>query len=85
MNEEKARQLITKLVNAAYEAGMHSTNPDSLFVKFWKDRAEGMVDGLVRHLSSKSSGRDKPCQHPLSSFKPVRVCHICGENLDARR
>ena len=70
MDEKKARQLITKLVNAAYEAGLHSTNPNSLFVEFWKEKAEKMVDELVYHLSDQSSGPDE-----------TERCPKCGSTL----
>lgn len=61
MDEKQARKLITKLVNAAYEAGMHSVNPESLYVKFWKGKAESMVEELVHHLTSRSSRAADSC------------------------
>jgi len=61
MQEKEARQLVTKLVNAAYEAGMHTTNPDRLFVKFWKEKADmndnEMYD-LIEELGFWYTGND---------------------------
>ena len=40
--------------------------------------------GLIENEQANPADEDKPCQHPLSSIRPVRICHICGENLDHR-
>lgn len=56
MDEKQARSLVTKLVNAAYEAGMHSTNPNSLFVYAFKKEGGKMFDKIVHHLTT----QDKP-------------------------
>jgi len=43
--------------------------------------------GDLQKIAQQANTADekKLCQHPLSSIQPVRVCWICGENLDTRR
>lgn len=40
---------------------------------------------LLKNNKVIQSGGNKLCPHPLTSIKPVRMCHICGENLEAHR
>ena len=59
MDEKQARSLVTKLVNAAYEAGMHSTNPKSLFVYAFKKEGSRLVDEIVHHLTTQDNPPNK--------------------------
>lgn len=58
MDEKKARQLITRLINAAHEAGMHD---HSTMKKHWQGKAEELGNEIVHHLSEASTRPDKAC------------------------
>ena len=51
MEEIKARTLLVKLINAAYEAGIHSNNPKGLIFKAAQREAEKIKEEIVGKLS----------------------------------
>lgn len=72
MDEKQAKDLVTKLVDAAYAVGKYSTNPDSLLAKDAAQKGAKLIDEVVYHLTSKSIGRDE-----AESFR----CSKCGRDL----
>ena len=52
MDENQAKNLVIKLTNAAYEAGMHH---HSTMKKHWQEKAEELGEEIVGHLSTNSS------------------------------
>ena len=85
MDEKKARSLLIKLVNVAYEAGMHSTNPKSLFLEHWKKEGERLMNEIIVQLTSKSSEQHK-CStetHALFRIGGWSICPYCDEDISS--
>ena len=52
MDELKTRSLVEELMKAAWEAGRHSTNPNSLIFKDSRKKAKVMGDGIIHRLTN---------------------------------
>jgi len=81
MDEKDARSLVTKLTNAAFEAGMWHGDPSPYMEMDWKAKAEKLGDEIVRHLSSQSSGRDEAwvCSKCSQGGNKGPLCDFCKE------
>ena len=50
----------------------------------WWSVYEGWWEQEIPRLRKFLELANSQCVHPLSSVKPVRVCHVCGKNLDGK-
>lgn len=71
MEEKEAKNLVMKLTNAAYEAGLWKDHANKAMTPHWQGIAENIGDRIVRHLTNESS---KP-QEPRGFAEPDRCKH----------
>lgn len=74
--------------SAIDEHGPFGTPPAQL-VRLVLDQKDKIIRMLNAGMVDASPPSNDPlyaaCNHPFSSIKAVRVCHICDDNLDARK
>ncbi len=79
--DEKAKSLVIKLTNAAYEAGMWKDNPNKTMAPFWREKAEEIGDEIVRRLTSQSSQPREVCTCPNPKILEKSYCTECGRDM----